>query len=153
MTPGAEACPPQNRANDIASVFCVDDNPEIISAIRTLVLRTGEFRWSGSLTGVDALVEQAGRFCPDIVLLDIDMPGRDPFEALSELSDCCPDCRAIMLTGHVRRDLVERALECGAWGYVSKNDGEQELLAALRRVVSGEFALSPEARRFYDAPS
>jgi DNA-binding NarL/FixJ family response regulator len=57
-----------------------------------------------------------------------------------------------VFTGHVRRDLIDRALDNGAWGYVSKNDGEEELVASLRKVAAGEFALGPEARRLYDTP-
>jgi DNA-binding NarL/FixJ family response regulator len=46
----------------------------------------------------------------------------------------------------VRRDLIDRALECGAWGYVSKGDGEAALFEAMRKAMGGELGLSPEAQ-------
>ena len=69
---------------------------------------------------------------------------------MSELVRECPQARAIIFSGHVRRELIDRAIESGAWAYVSKNDGEDELLATIRRVVSGEFVLSSEVRATYD---
>lgn len=138
-------------SSKVVSVLCVEDNPEVAEALATKLSRISGLSWVGSLPSADALVERVRAEAPGIVLLDVDMPGGDPFEALSEMARVCPDCRAILFTGHVRRELIERALEAGAWGYVSKNDGEEELVAALQKVAGGEFALGPEARRLYDS--
>lgn len=97
----------------------------------------------------------AGGACPARLPLagaaGLDMPGRDPFDALAELVERCPGSRVIIFTRHARRELIDRALDAGAWGYLSKNDGEEELVKALRLVAAGEFALGPEPRRLYDA--
>lgn len=132
---------------EAASILGVDDNTAVAEALRIKLRRAGGFRWSGWLPTADALVEAVGRESPEMVLLDVDMPGRDPFDVLGELADKFPGTRVVMFTGFARRDLVERALDAGAWGYVCKNDGEEELLAALQKVRSGELALSPEAQR------
>lgn len=131
-------------------ILCVDDNPLVADALRTKLSRIDGFTWRGWLSSADGLVERAQQDCPAIVLLDIDMPGKNPFEALEELCERCPTARVVVFSGHVRRELIERAVDAGAWGYVSKNDGENALVEVLRRVAADEFALSREARLVYD---
>ena len=131
------------------SVLCVDDNPHVTRALESKLHRSGKFDWRGSLSSADQLVETVARECPEIVLLDVDMPGMDPLAALERLSRECPNTRTVVFSGHIRRELVERAVESGAWGYVSKNDDEAELIRAIRSVAEGEFVLSVEARRVF----
>lgn len=131
-------------------VLCVDDNPHVAEALKLKLGRAGSFRWMGWLADADRMVETARSICPKIVILDVDMPGQDPFEATAELNQVCPDTRVVFFSGHVRADFIDRALDAGAWGYASKNDGEEELLAVLRAVAGGEMAFSPEARSTYD---
>lgn len=133
------------------SVLCVDDNGHVADALRLKFGAAGGFQWRGWLPDADQLVSTALRDAPSVVLLDIDMPGSDPFDALSDLAARCPKCRVIIFSGHVRRELIDRALDAGAWGYVSKNDGEDALLSAVRLVAAGELALSPEVRAWCDA--
>ena len=130
-------------------VLCVDDNPAVVDALRILLSRASHYIWAGWLSSGDRLVTTARVRLPHIVLLDVDMPGRDPFEAIRELSDECPEIRVIILSGHAHRDLINRAIQAGAWGYVAKSDGEGATLEALEEVSSGEFAMSPEVRTVY----
>jgi len=132
------------------TVMCVDDNVEVLRAIRLKLRLSGGFRWSGELTSADRLLEETARASPNIVLLDLDVPGCDPFAAMRSLADSVPSTRVVMFTGHVNRDLIDRAIDAGAWGYVSKNDNEDDLVSALRNVMAGEFVLSPDARSCYD---
>lgn len=132
------------------SVLCVDDNQPLADALRMKFGADKAFTWKGWLPDANTLVETVARESPAIVLLDIDMAGRDPFDALAEVTTRCPDTRVVIFSGHVRRELVDKALESGAWGYVSKNDGENYLLHAVRQVIAGELALSPEARAACD---
>jgi DNA-binding NarL/FixJ family response regulator len=132
------------------SIMCVDDNAAVVEAVATKLTRAGGFLWKGALSRADQLVETCMRDCPDLLILDVDMPGVDAFRALSDLVQRAPNTRAVVFSGHVRRDLIERSLDAGAWGYVSKNDGEDDLVHVLRRVAAGEMALGPEAKRLYD---
>lgn len=127
-------------------VLCVDDNPHVTAALRAMFRRADNYRWIGSLPDATSLVERAEAECPDIVVLDLDMPGPDPFEILAELTRRCRNTRTVVFTGHVRRDYIDRAIEAGAWGYVSKNDSEDQLFAAIEQVLGGRFAFSPEVR-------
>lgn len=130
----------------MVTVACVDDNQQVADALRLLVERDAELSWQGWLDSADGLVEYVERVGPAVVVLDVDMPGRSPFDACAELQARCPATRALFFSGHVRRELIERALVAGAWGYVSKSDGADALLAAVREVAAGGFVLSPEAR-------
>jgi two-component system response regulator DesR len=131
------------------SVLCVDDNPDVVEAIRLLLTRESEYRWNGSLGSADALVDAARATRPDIILLDVDMPGRDPFAVVQELTTSCPEVRVIIFSGYVRRELVNLAITSGAWGYVAKSDGERAMLLAIDRVAAGEFVMSAEVRSGY----
>lgn len=132
-------------------VFCADDNPLVTDALRLQIESAPDFRWMGCAEDADKLVEAlagpAG--CPDVVLLDIDMPGKNPFDAIAEVAGHCGDTRVLMYSGLVQRELIDRAIQAGAWGYVAKSDGEEALFSAMRKVLAGEFALSPEVQAMY----
>jgi DNA-binding NarL/FixJ family response regulator len=131
-------------------VVCAEDNPLVAEALRIKLSRADGFVWEGWAADADALLVMTRRSCPDLVILDLDMPGRDPFLATEELAERYPDCRVVIFSGHVRRDLIERAVNSGVWGYVSKSDGEDALIEAMKKVDAGEFAFSPEVRATYD---
>jgi two-component system response regulator DesR len=124
-------------------VLCVDDNSFVAEAIELKVLAQPDMQWLGWLSDAGGLVALARESSPDIILLDIDMPGRDPFDALRELYASCPRVRVIMLSGHVRRDLFDRAVDAGSWGYVSKDEDSETILSAIRTVAGGGFAIGP----------
>lgn len=139
-------------------VFCVDDNPLATEAVGLTIESRGstEVQMTGSAASADALlhVAQTKRWSnggsPDIVLLDIDMPGKSPFEAIGELEVICGRGRGkpriIMYTGILERRLIERALDCGAWGYVVKSDPPEDLMNAIREVAAGSLSFSSTAR-------
>lgn len=133
-------------------VYCADDNPMVTVALQRTITRSGEFKWMGCAEDADHLIEDVReQGCPDIVLLDIDMPGRDPFDAIKDLLAVCRKLRVLMYSGMVKRELIDRAIDAGAWGYVSKADGEDELFAAIRKALSGELGLSSEVQAVYGA--
>jgi len=132
------------------SVLCVDDSQDVARALHRKLSLAGGFDWRGWLPDAATLLASVRAKCPRVVLLDIDMPGPDPFEVLAEISTQCPDTRVIVFSGHIRRELIDRALDAGAWAYISKNDGEIALVDAIRRVTAGEFVLSPEAQTVLD---
>ncbi len=130
-------------------VLIVDDNVLVVEGVRMKIKREPSLEWVGHLPNADDLIVTALRRRPDVVLLDIDMPGRNAFEALAHLRELFPQIRVVMLSGHVRRELIDRAVESGAWGYVAKTDGVEAIICAIRRVAAGEFALGPEVAATY----
>jgi len=129
------------------SVLIVDDNPHMGAALRSKFAREKHATWLGLLTDATQLVDTVRSHRPDIVVLDLDMPGPDPFEALVAITDCCAaETRVVVFTGHVRRELIDKATDAGAWGYVSKNDGPDALLKAIALIRDGEFAFSESVK-------
>jgi two-component system, NarL family, response regulator DesR len=127
-------------------ILCIDDNRLVGDALASHFERLGGFEWLGQLLDARDLVAAVGRARPDVVLLDVDMPGRDALGALAELSAAGSDVRVIVLSGHVRRGLVDRAFEAGAWAYLSKNEGPDTIVATVGRELAGEVVLGPDAR-------
>jgi DNA-binding NarL/FixJ family response regulator len=125
-------------------VLCVDDNDFVAEAVRRKLALNGEFEWAGWLPDARALTQKVREARADVVLLDIDMPGKDSFEALAELATAHPEARVIMLSGYVRGEYIDRAVEAGAWGYVSKNERTEAILEAIRQVAAGNFAMGAE---------
>jgi DNA-binding NarL/FixJ family response regulator len=137
-----------SNAKHRVRVAAVDDNWLILDAIKNLIEAEPNLQWAGNMRQADDLIGFAKRECPDIVVLDIVMPGRNVFEVMRELREACPDVRVIMYSGQVSRDLIDLALQCGAWEFVSKIEHSGRLIEAIRRVARGERprdpALSPE---------
>lgn len=130
-------------------VLCVDDNFLVAEGIKIKLMLAGGFQWLGQLADADQLVSEVERTRPDIVLLDIDMPGKDAFAALEELNRRDLGARVLMVSGHVRTDLIDRAVEAGAWGYVSKGEGAESIVSAIQDVIDGKFVMGPEVAAEY----
>jgi DNA-binding NarL/FixJ family response regulator len=126
-------------------VLCVDDTDFVAEALRRRLAISGDFLWLGLLGNANNLESEITERRPDVVVLDVDMPGRISFEALQGVSTTCPGVRVIMLSGHVRSDYINRALRAGAWGYLSKNEDVATIVGAIRKVHHGEFAFGPES--------
>jgi two-component system, NarL family, nitrate/nitrite response regulator NarL len=125
-------------------LLCVDDNQWVAEAIERRLRREPDFQWLGWLPHAGELLEKAEALRPDVVLLDVDIPGDDTFDATERLVKARPEARVVMLSGHVKPDYVDRAIAAGAWGYICKSEENDAIIGALRRVVGGEFVLLPE---------
>jgi DNA-binding NarL/FixJ family response regulator len=90
-------------------------------------------------TGVRAVED----FHPDVVLMDIRLPGEGGIEAAHQISSHFPDSKVVMLTSFADDELVVRAIRAGAVGYVLKQVGNEELLRAIRAAARGEALLDP----------
>jgi DNA-binding NarL/FixJ family response regulator len=124
-------------------VFCVDDNDWVGESVARVIRRRSAYTWAGWLPSPDGLMDRLAASPAAVVFLDVDMPGHDSFEIVTEIARRFPDARVIMLSGHLRLELIDRALASGAWGYVSKNDDTDSILAAIENVAAGRIALSP----------
>ena len=121
---------------NLIRVLCVDDNPLVAQSLqRRLALERDIdcIGWRSDARGLESTVE---KLRPNVVLLDLDMPHRDTLEALAQLTVQSPDVRVVVLSGHVRRDLIDRAIEAGAMGYLSKNEEVATVESAVRRAAT-----------------
>lgn len=92
--------------------------------------------------GLEALVK-AQELKPDLILMDITMPGCDGLEATRRIKEALPDAVIVMLTVHGDEDRLFQAIKNGARGYLLKNIRSQDMLALMRGVLRGEAAISP----------
>ena len=125
----------------MTSIVCIDDNPLVADALARRLSLEKDFSWLGWLNESDDILARLGDLAPDLVLVDIDIPGLDAFQLVEDVAQHLPSMRVVMFTGYSRPDYLEQALKRGAWGYVSKTVSTQTLLDSLRRVVRGEVVL------------
>lgn len=92
-------------------------------------------------------VEKAGRLQPDIVLMDIAMPGLNGLEATRQLRQRHPRVQVVILTMYADEEYIPQLLEAGARGYVVKQAAPEELIAAVRAVHQGDIFLTPSVSR------
>lgn len=124
-------------------VLCADDHPFLVEGLRTRFELEGDIECVGRLPSAEGLAAEAERLRPDAVLMDIEMPGPDPFDAADEIRRRTPDVRVILLSGYVRDRYISAALRCKVWGYFSKSDDPQVIIQGIRDVARGQFAMSP----------
>jgi DNA-binding NarL/FixJ family response regulator len=128
-------------------VMVIDDNDLVGESIARWAHRQSEtVRWLGWTDDPAAAVALVSERRPDVVLLDIDMPGVDTFALVGRLRAQHPEVRVVMLTGHVREDFIDRAADAGAMGYIVKDELPKDILALASRAAAGEFVLSTTAR-------
>jgi DNA-binding NarL/FixJ family response regulator len=123
-------------------VLCVDDNQALADALEMKLAGEPDLECVGKLPTADGLTAHAA--AADVVLLDIEMPGRDTFQALREMLAAHPGVRVIILSAHVRDEYVDTAVGAGVWGHLCKGDRPEEIVRAVRRVAGGEFVLGTE---------
>lgn len=125
-------------------IMCVDDNELLAEALGRRLRCEPDFLWVGVIIEGAHAFDRIVQAAPDIVLLDIDMPDLDSFRVVEELAEKSADIRVLMFSGHVSQDYIRRAVDSGAWGYLSKNDDIDRLILAIRRAHSGEVVFSKE---------
>jgi len=121
----------------------VDDHSLIRAGVRALVSDIPGYTVVGEAEDGDQLLEQAQQLAPDMVLLDISMRSTSGLDALTQLRASGNTCKVLILSMHTDPDLIMRALESGAHGYLLKDATATELEQALAALRSGERYLSP----------
>lgn len=124
-------------------VLIVEDHKIMRDGIKALLDRSGEFTVVSDVeTGPEA-IQICTAIRPDIVLMDIGLPGLNGVDSTAELLRHCPATRVIMLSMYDDEDSVVSSIRAGARGYVVKQASSAELLEALRTVARGSSYLSP----------
>ena len=99
------------------------------------------FEWLGWVTTRPALFKIVAEKTPDVVCMDLDIPGQDTVEMIRALREIAPSSRVLVLTGHVREEFVNRTVDAGAWGFLSKAEESRVIVESIRRIAGGEFVL------------
>lgn len=125
-------------------ILCVDDHEFLVEGLKARLNAEADMECVGRLPTADGLISKVRETDANIVLLDIEMPGLDAFEALRDLVRQSPDVRVIMLSAYVRDSYIDTAYQAGAWGYLSKADDPDEIVKAVKQVAQGKFSFGPE---------
>src|SRR6266508_721012 len=127
-------------------VLLVDDHPLTRSALSGLLTQHG-FDVAGEASDGGEAIEAAGRLQPDLILLDLSMPGIDGLDALPRLREAAPDCEVVVLTASGTEENLLGAIRGGAAGYLLKSEPPERIVEFLRAVARGEGALSGSIAR------
>lgn len=129
-------------------VMIVDDHPLVREGIRSIVAAEDGFEIVAEAGSGEEAVETAGRLLPDVVILDLSMPGEGGLRAVVRLREVAPAARSLILSVHDHPEYVLEAVRAGAQGYIRKDTSPTELRQAIRAVHRGEaFFSSPVAHQ------
>ncbi len=143
----------ETAGNTAIRVLCVDDHAFLVGGLSARLDVEPGMEFVGRLPTADDLVSHVEETRADIVLLDIEMPGADVFEAIDELRRRCPNVRPILLSAHVRDQYLDAAYKAGAWGYLSKGDSPDNVIDGIRKVSDGKLAFSADVTARMMTPS
>ena len=124
-------------------VFLSDDHTLFRQGIRTLLSAEPDIEIAGESGNASEAVEQAGELRPDVVLLDISMPGLSSFQAIRQLHKVRPETKVLLLTMYDDEDYLAEGMEAGANGYILKDSPAEQLVLAIRDVHRGGSYMSP----------
>ncbi len=132
-------------------VLIADDHPVFRSGLRALLATTPDIEVLGEACTGDEVVEMAASLQPDVILMDIQMPGIDGIEATQRILHTSPHITILVVTMFADEESVFAALRAGARGYVLKGATPTEIARAIQAVGSGEAIFSPTiAQRLLD---
>ena len=124
-------------------VLLVDDHPVVREGLRVLIDRQPGMHVVGEAADGETAGAKAGELQPDVVVMDISMPGVNGVEATREIRRISPHARVVALTVHEDRTYVRELMEAGAAGYVLKRSAPEDLVRAIQTVAKGETYLDP----------
>jgi two-component system, NarL family, response regulator NreC len=124
-------------------ILIADDHQILRAGLKTLLNADPNFEVIGEATDGNEAIEAAEKLKPDIVLMDISMPGKDGMEATRELVKILPDVRILILTMHEDFAILKEIIKSGASGYIIKRAAESELINAIYAVWRGIVYVHP----------
>jgi two-component system response regulator DevR len=124
-------------------ILIVDDHEVVRIGLKSLLDRYDHFEIVGEVGSAKEAIEKVSKIHPDVVLMDIRLPGVSGIEACEEITNNYPDTKVIMLTSYAEDEMLFSAIRAGASGYVLKQIGAEDLVHAIESVGRGEALLDP----------
>jgi DNA-binding NarL/FixJ family response regulator len=126
-------------------VFVVDDHPIVRQGLALLINQEPDLTVCGEAEEAESILASIVQLEPDIIVLDISLPGSDGIDALKAIRSNHADLPVLILSMHDESIYAERALRAGANGYIMKQEATDTVLVALRRILAGEVYISDRA--------
>ena len=130
-----------NTPTGTLSVLCIDDNADVAGMLQALVQAQNDLDSLGCVTDHEIVLDVIAEKQPDVILLDLSIPGVDTLDLIRTIARAHPDSRVLVYSGYDMPETVDEVMAAGAWGLVSKHGDFDELLSAIRRVGHGEVVL------------
>lgn len=124
-------------------IIIVDDHEVVRLGLKSILERYPQYEVISEAKNAREAVQQAGKLKPDIVLMDIRLPGLSGISACEEIKERYPDIKVIMLTSYAEDDMLFSAIKAGASGYVLKQIDSEGLVKSIEAVSRGEASLDP----------
>jgi len=124
-------------------ILLVDDHEVVRLGLKSLLERHPQFEIVGEAASAREALEQVESNHPDVVVMDIRLPGTSGIEACEEITSRFPETRVLMLTSYAEDEMLFSAIRAGASGYILKQIDGEELVRALEAVARGEALLDP----------
>jgi two-component system, NarL family, response regulator NreC len=128
-------------------ILLADDHSVVRAGLRTLIKTEPDFDLVGEAADGNQVLQLASQLKPDIVVMDVSMPGLGGIDAMQKLKELVPQTRVLILTFHEDESLVRKAISSGASGYIIKRAAESELINAIRIVSQGDVYIHPSMTR------
>jgi len=128
-------------------ILIADDHAVVRMGLAALVDSDPELEVVGEAADGDVAVSEVVRLKPDVVVMDLMMPGKDGAAATAEIHERAPDAKILLLTTFGKSDGIARAIDAGASGALMKSAANEELLKAIHAVHAGEQPISEEIRQ------
>ncbi len=125
------------------TALIVDDHEVVREGLRLSLSRAPHIRIVGEAGDGASAIELALRRKPDVVIMDVRMPGMDGLEATRSLTSQAPNAKVLIFTAYSERSLLGRAFDSGANGYILKEAPHQTLVRAIEKVAAGEGYVDP----------
>ena len=131
--------------SDAVRVMVVDDHDMVRNGLEVMLETHEELKFVGEASNGEEAVRLCQEIQPDVILMDLVMPGMDGVETTRAIRQLCPNVQVIALTSFKETRLVQNALQAGAIGYLLKNVSIDDLARAIHAAHSGRATLAPEA--------
>jgi len=128
-------------------ILLADDHSIVRAGLRTLIKTDPDLDLVGEATDGYQVLQLAADLLPDIVIMDVSMPGFSGIDAMQKLKEILPTTRVLILTLHEDESLLRKAISCGAYGFIIKRAAESELLHAIHVVAQGDIYIHPSMTR------
>ena len=125
-------------------VFICDDHDILRKGLRSLLSTESDLEFVGEACSADEAFTQAAQLKPDVILMDLLMPGTDGIKAITQIRSISPQSKVLVLTSSLENDMILGSLEAGADGYLTKTCSPDALIDGIRKVARGETVLPPD---------
>jgi DNA-binding NarL/FixJ family response regulator len=129
------------------AILIVDDHPMLRRGLAALIESESDLVVCGGVASCAAALDAIREHSPDLVMVDLSLEGSDGLDLIKEMKARHPEIPALVLSMYDEAFYAERALRAGAWGYVTKQELDDTVLVAIRRLLGGEMYLSGKLER------